>query len=61
MNRRSFLASILAAGTAPAFIGSSVLMPVRRIWTPAIVTLDGMTAAERQLMWALNRRFAEQY
>ena len=33
MNRRSFLGSILAAGMAPAFVGSSVLMPVRRILT----------------------------
>jgi len=34
MNRRSFLASILAAGVAPAVIGSGILMPVRKIWTP---------------------------
>lgn len=33
MNRRSFIAGILAAGVAPAFIGSSVLMPVRTILT----------------------------
>ena len=32
MNRRDFMKSILAAGVAPAFIGSSVLMPVRNIW-----------------------------
>lgn len=31
MNRRSFLAGILAAGVAPAFVGSSILMPVRCI------------------------------
>lgn len=31
MNRRGFLQSILAAGVAPAFVGSSVLMPVRKI------------------------------
>lgn len=34
MNRRGFLKSILAAGVAPAFVGSSVLMPVRKLWTP---------------------------
>ena len=34
MNRRGFLSSILAAGIAPAAIGSGVLMPVRKIWTP---------------------------
>lgn len=38
MNRRSFItgmAGILASGTAPAVIGSGVLMPVRTIWRPA--------------------------
>lgn len=35
MNRRGFLGAILAAGFAPAAIGSGVLMPVRqRIVTP---------------------------
>ena len=34
MNRRGFLAGILAAGAAPAFVGSSVLMPVRKIILP---------------------------
>lgn len=46
MNRRSFLGSILAAGVAPAFVGSSVLMPVRRIiseweyYTPSLFAFD---------------------
>lgn len=31
MNRRGFMAGILAAGFAPAAIGSGVLMPVRQI------------------------------
>lgn len=35
MNRRSFLASILASGFAPAAIGSGVLMPVRQLVLPA--------------------------
>lgn len=35
MNRRGFLASILAAGVAPAAIGSGVLMPIKRIVLPA--------------------------
>jgi hypothetical protein len=39
MNRRSFLQSILAAGVAPAFIGSSVLMPVRQLWQPFNATV----------------------
>lgn len=34
MNRRGFLAGILAAGVAPAFVGSKILMPVKRIITP---------------------------
>jgi len=33
MNRRSFIASILAAGIAPAVVGSGILMPVRKLWT----------------------------
>lgn len=31
MERRGFLGAILAAGFAPAFVGASVLMPVREI------------------------------
>jgi hypothetical protein len=31
MQRRGFLGAILAAGVAPAFVGSSVLMPVRKV------------------------------
>ncbi len=43
MNRRSFLASILAAGVAPAAIGSGILMPVRPtvLAEPAIVDMYG--------------------
>ena len=32
--RRGFLASILAAGVAPAAVGSGILMPVRQIVVP---------------------------
>lgn len=35
--RRNFLkgiAGILAAGVAPAAIGSGILMPIRQLWTP---------------------------
>lgn len=32
--RRGFLGSILAAGMAPAAIGSGILMPVRKIIAP---------------------------
>jgi hypothetical protein len=34
MNRRGFLAGILAACAAPAIAKAGVLMPVRKIWTP---------------------------
>lgn len=34
LSRRSFLGVILAAGVAPAAIGSGILMPVRKLWTP---------------------------
>jgi hypothetical protein len=33
MNRRNFLQSIIVGGVAPAFIGSSVLMPLRKVWS----------------------------
>lgn len=35
MNRRGFLGAILATATAPAIVSSGVLMPVRKLWTPA--------------------------
>lgn len=35
MNRRGFLQGIIAAGVAPAFVGSSILMPVKKLWTPS--------------------------
>lgn len=39
MNRRGFLQSVLAAGVAPAFVGSGILMPVRKLITaPDIIT-----------------------
>ncbi len=48
--RRGFLASILAAGYAPAAIGSGVLMPVRQIVVPdhAVATVDWVNG---QLGW----------
>ncbi len=54
MNRRGFLSGILAAGVAPAFIGSSVLMPVRQIWKPDARLIQAQTnalldAAERAI------------
>lgn len=34
MNRRGFLEAILAAGVAPAFVGASILMPVKALAAP---------------------------
>lgn len=34
MNRRGFLQSILATGVAPAVVGSGILMPIKKLWTP---------------------------
>lgn len=36
INRRSFMAGILAAGAAPAVARSGMLMPVRELWTPPL-------------------------
>lgn len=41
IKRRGFLGAILAAGVAPAFVGSQILMPVRKIIVP-----DQQIAAE---------------
>jgi|SRR5882757_1972038 len=45
MNRRSFLQGILAAGVAPAFVGSSILMPVRKLWATPFHRLDASCRA----------------
>lgn len=42
MKRRGFLASIMAAGFAPAAVASGVLMPLGKVWTPDLP----MTATE---------------
>lgn len=43
MQRRGFLGAILAAGFAPAAVGSGVLMPVRRIIElRPIITLEDL-------------------
>jgi hypothetical protein len=34
MQRRGFLGAMLAAGVAPAFVGSKILMPVKTISSP---------------------------
>lgn len=44
MNRRGFLQAILAAGVAPAYIGSSILMPVKSIIAPTRGAILGGTA-----------------
>jgi outer membrane lipoprotein SlyB len=47
--RRGFLAGILAAGFAPAAIGSGVLMPVRKIVQPFAGEVSGMAILQRQM------------
>lgn len=66
MNRRSFLQSILAAGVAPAFVGSSILMPVRKLWVPpqvmkfaAHVYDDGVVLSDAELFDRLNQSMAQ--
>lgn len=37
--RRSFLSGIFGAAIAPAFIGSEILMPVKKLWTPPEIAI----------------------
>jgi hypothetical protein len=53
MNRRGFLAGILAAGFAPAAIGSGVLMPVRQIVVPEVLYEDS-PLRPGMLGWSFN-------
>lgn len=46
IGRRGFLASILAAGVAPAAVGSGILMPVRRIADPYEILLPSWFALD---------------
>lgn len=55
MNRRGFLASILAAGVAPAAVGSGILMPVR----PQIAVPEGFTLARLLRVKAILAEAAE--
>lgn len=41
MNRRGFLSAILAAGVAPAVVGSGILMPVRMVHPVRLFTANG--------------------
>lgn len=52
MNRRGFLAGILAAGVAPAVVGSGILMPVRALIVPRtdVLTLDAIRRARERLL-----------
>ena len=59
MSRRSFLqgmAAILAAGVAPAAVGSGILMPVRKIWTTrrSGFTSSGFRAAVWCMGWSIS-------
>lgn len=41
MNRRTFLAGILATGTAPWVARAGVLMPVQSVWMPSYISAFG--------------------
>ncbi len=41
MKRRGFLGAVLAAGVAPAFVGSKILMPVRALALPPYMLRAG--------------------
>lgn len=52
--RRGFLGAILAAGVAPAFAGSGVLMPVKKLWVPPVLGMDWAIDDEMQssmILW----------
>lgn len=51
LKRRSFLASILAAGVAPAFVRAGVLMPVKEIWVPEPTSV---TLVSQNGIWAID-------
>lgn len=68
VNRRSFLASILAAGVAPAVVKASVLMPIRPtiiVPTPkTVMALNDPAAMEkwrRSIELAMADRFDRQF
>lgn len=50
MNRRGFLGAILAAGAAPWVAKAGVLMPVKTLVTPEILTLERLQAIRRQIL-----------
>ena len=47
--RRGFLGAILAAGVAPAAVGSGILMPVRRLIVPNSEIIDSIIALGKML------------
>jgi hypothetical protein len=56
--RRNFLtglAGILASGFAPAAVGSGVLMPVRKVWTPRWVGMDFGSDSWGMVHWVEQR------
>jgi len=62
MQRRGFLGVMLAAGVAPAFVGSKILMPVKAIALPydasesvyALNMQKSMEAMTREMLAVLN-------
>lgn len=55
IQRRGFLGAILAAGVAPAFVRSGVLMPVKEIWVPPpIVQPSGQFGYTGSNIWEME-------
>jgi hypothetical protein len=54
ITRRSLLAAMLGACAAPAYVKAGILMPVRKVWTPQIITFDNAAPRVITLPAALN-------
>lgn len=59
MDRRGFLAGILAAGFAPAVVGSGVLMPIKKIWTPSPIEALQWNADELEFFDEIMKGFED--
>ena len=62
MERRGFLKSILAAGAAPAVVGSGILMPVKEIILPrgnylippSLVVKEALAMPNKELIFSTS-------
>jgi len=56
MNRRGFLSGILATGMAPAVVGSSILMPLGKVWVPDLsMNATELWWMQHDPMWQFDR------